>query len=49
MNQYGFIDGDKYTTLLHNVNNKGEWMWGKGEVSELSSESSYKPKTVLRN
>lgn len=44
IDQYGFTGYNKCTMLMYGINGCEVW-----ELSELSSEFSYKSKTVLKN
>lgn len=37
MDEYGFVDSNKYTILMYDVNYRGDWVCGVGELSELQN------------
>lgn len=49
MSPYGFVNCDKCTTLIEDVNNRGNWGWDMWELYTTFSETVLKLKVYLKN
>lgn len=48
MSPYGFVNCDKCTTLIEDVNNRGNWGWDIWELYTTFSETVLKLKVYLK-